>query len=246
MSIVVVIRSSDSYGPPGAFLVVLPGRHLRAGRAQRLPYLPPGAAAHRRQVELRRDAGLCRGGLCGAAGVHVVRVLVGALVVVGDQDLRTVLGDEAADPARHFLERHVPERVRPVLVLPVRHARVVVAERFHVADLEDPGRLFEFGQTQPGDCLRVVAGLAGLDPAGGVPVLAVGAGDNHCSDALVGVGSEDAATGRLVVGVGVYRHQGERLCHTHQPAMPRPGAPSGRLSRPAVPGRSGRPAAPTR
>src|SRR5262249_45526227 len=56
--------------------------------------------------------------------------------------------------------------------------------------------------------------LAGFDPAGRVAELAVGAGDYYRPDALVSVGGEDAPAGRLVVGVSVYRHQGERLCHT--------------------------------
>src|SRR6202034_2408635 len=82
--------------PAAALGVIFPGRHLNTGRAQRLPYRPPGAAAHRGQVDLRRDPCRPRRGLRGTAGVHVVRVLVGALVVIGDEDLGAVLGDQAA------------------------------------------------------------------------------------------------------------------------------------------------------
>ena len=146
--------------------------------------------------------------------MHVVRVLVRALVVVADQHLRAVCPDQFADPARDLGQRDVAERARVVLVLPLGHAGVTVAEGLQVGDAEDLDRLPKLGEAQLRHLLRVMAVLAGLDAAGGITELAVGTGDDDRSDALVGVGGEDATAGCLVVRVGVNCHEGKRLCHT--------------------------------
>ncbi len=69
--------------------------------------------------------------------MHVVGVLIRALGVIADHDLRAVLLDQPADPLRHFGKRDIAERFRPVLVVPVGHAGVVVTERFQIGDAED-------------------------------------------------------------------------------------------------------------
>ena len=57
----------------------------------------------------------------------------------------------------------------------------------------------------------VVPGLAGLQPARGVPELAVRAGDEHGADTLGRVAGQDAAgPDGLVVGMGVHCHEGQR------------------------------------
>ena len=58
----------------------------------------------------------------GAGRVHVVGVLIGAVWVVGDHDLRAVLLDQGADPVHHILERDIAERVGAVPVLPLGHS----------------------------------------------------------------------------------------------------------------------------
>jgi len=214
MSTVVVMRCSVS-----AICRITSGLgavgYIHAGFAQRLPYLLPVAAAHRGEVELGRDAG-ARGGGDGCFGrVHVVRVLVGARGVIGDHDLRLVPLDQGADPPGHLGSGDVAEGAGPVLVVPVRHAGVVIAERLKVGDAQDLAGLAQLRQPQLRHHLLVVTVLAGLDSTGRIPELTVRAGHDHGTDSLVTVGGQHAAGARcLVVGVCVYRHQGEIFCHS--------------------------------
>jgi hypothetical protein len=127
--------------------------------------------------------------------VHVIGVLVGPLVVVGDEHLRLVALDERRDPAGGHLQRDVAEGLRAGLVLPLSHAGVLVAKGLQVAHAKDLDRLAQLGQPQLRHRLHVVALLAGLDAARSVAELAIGAGDHNRADALVAVLAEDAAAG---------------------------------------------------
>ena len=63
--------------------------------------------------------------------------------------------------------------------------------------------------------------FAGLNLARRVAKLAIGAGYDDSSDALVRVERKDAASARsLVIGMSVHGHQGEDLsCHGRKPAL---------------------------
>jgi hypothetical protein len=149
-----------------------------------------------------------------AARVHVIGMLVRALIVVGDQHLRPVPLDEAGDPRRDLGLRDVDKRVGPVLVVPFRHARVVVAEQFQVRDPEDGAGLAQLSQPQAGHGLLVVPVLPRLDAALRVAEFPVRARHDHRPDALSGVGGEHPAGARcLVVGMGVHCHHCQRFCH---------------------------------
>jgi hypothetical protein len=63
--------------------------------------------------------------------------------------------------------------------------------------------------------------VVGLHATGQVTELAVGAGDQHRAHAFRGVLGEDAARRRrLVVGMSMHRHQGERIVGHGQDMMP--------------------------
>src|SRR5690348_7255356 len=141
-------------------------------------------------------------------------MLVGALGVVADHDLRAVPLDQRADAAGHLVQPDVAEGLRPVLVVPVGHARVVVSQHLQVADPEYLGRLAQLGQPQLGHRLRVVTVLAGLHAAGSIPELTVRAGHHDRADPLAGVCGEHAAGARgFVVRVSVHGHQRQFICH---------------------------------
>jgi len=102
--------------------------HVGAKFAQCLPNLAPVTTAHCGLVKLGRDTALCdRGSRC-QAGMDVIRMLVHAFVVVGDDYLGPVGLNQAGDPACDHVHGNVAERIRTVLVLPLRHTRVVITE----------------------------------------------------------------------------------------------------------------------
>ena len=69
----------------------------------------------------------------------------------------------------------------------------------------------ELGPAQGDQGGLVVRRVLRRDPPGAVAQLAVGAGDQHGADALVGVpGQDPSRPGGFVVGMGVHRHEGER------------------------------------
>src|ERR1700722_17745157 len=142
--------------------------------------------------------------------MDVVGVLVRTLIVIGDQYLRLVLFHQAGDPRGYVRLGDVAERVRPVLVVPVRHAGVVVTEQFEIADTEDLGGFAQLSEALAGYGLLVMPVWSGLDPRGPVAELTAGAGDDHGSDALGGVGGQHAAGARrFVVGMGMDGHHRE-------------------------------------
>jgi hypothetical protein len=148
------------------------------------------------------------------ARVHVIGMLVRALIVVGDQHLWPVPVDQLADPGRHLRLRDVAEGVRPVLIVPFRHAGVVIAEDFQVGHAQDRAGFAQLSQALLGYRLLVVPVLPGLDPARRVPELPVGARHDHGPDALGGVGRQHTARARrLVVRMGVHGHHCQRFCH---------------------------------
>ncbi len=102
MSMVVVMRCSAR--PLCRFSGVCAGRARPRRLLQRGPQFLPLADRHRGQVQLGRDAGAGHRGLRGPAGVHVVGVLVPAVRVVGDHDLRPVPLDQPADAGRDLVQ----------------------------------------------------------------------------------------------------------------------------------------------
>ena len=106
--------------------------------------------------------------------------------------------------------RHLREDIGPILVGPIDHPGVVVAEHLEMVDAELLAGLLELDSAGGDDRCLVVALLAGLHPAGGVAQLTVRAGDDHGADALGGSPGQDAAgADGLVVRVGVDCHEGE-------------------------------------
>jgi hypothetical protein len=128
--------------------------------------------------------------------VDVIGMLVGARGVIGDHDLRPVPLHQGTDPGGHLGHRDVAEGTGTVLVVPVRHARVVVAERLEVGDAEDLAGLAQLREPLLRHRLLVVAVLAGLDPAGRIPELTVRAGHDHGADSGVAVGGQHATGAR--------------------------------------------------
>ena len=231
MSTVVVMRCSASIACCSASGVSSKSGTSTPG-SRSASYLPPVAAADGAEVELGRDPGVGERRLGAHARVHVIGMLVKAPVVVGDQDLRPVLLDQARQPGRHLSLRDVAERVGTVLVLPFRHAGVVVTEQLQVRDAQDGARLAQLSQALLGHCLLVVPVLPRLDAARAVPEFAVRAGHDHRPDALRGVGGQHAAGARrLVIGVGVDRHHRQLLCHDSSLPDRRPDRPIGVTSR---------------
>src|SRR5260370_8189864 len=93
----------------------------------------------------------------------MIWMLVHAVRVVGDHDLRAVLVDQAADPVGDIAQRDVAERLRAVPVLPFRHAGIVVAEQLKLGDAEVLACLAQLGQPGQSDARPVVALLAWLE-----------------------------------------------------------------------------------
>ena len=117
---------------------------------------------------------------------------------------------QLGQPAAASSTGRPPEGRRRLVLRPALHARVVVAEQLEVGDAEDLAAGLELVRRSGTTTALVVPGLAGLDPAGGVPQLAVGAGHQDGAHALGGVTGQDAARpDRLVVGMGVHGHEGE-------------------------------------
>jgi hypothetical protein len=163
--------------------------------------------------------------------VHVIGVLIGPLVVVGDQHLRPVPLDQGGDPRRHLLQRDVAERVGPQVVVPFRHAGVPVAEQLQVRDPQDGAGLAQLSQALADYRLFVVPVLARLDATRPVPQLSVGAGHDHGADALGRVGGQDpAGAGRFVVGMRVDRHHRQRFCHASSVPDQAPDRPIGSVT----------------
>ena len=84
----------------------------------------------------------CGGGV-GAHGL-VVRMAVAAGGVVGYDDVRIDLGDDAAQPLHHGFGAGVAIGVGVVVVIPAFHAAVAVVQEPHVADAGDVHGVAEF------------------------------------------------------------------------------------------------------
>ena len=191
---------------------------LHAGLGHDVAEAVQPRAGDGRVVQLGRDATLRNGRVRDPVGLDVVGMPVEAVLVVGDDDLRLEGAHQRGQPAPRHGHRCPPEAVGRVVLRPALHARVVVAEQLQVRDAQDLATGLELLAAQRHHHRLVVPRLAGLDPAGRVPELAVGARDQHGAHPLGAVTGEDPARAdRFVVGMGVDRHEGERaLGHCRQ------------------------------
>ena len=145
----------------------------------------------------------------------MVGVVVAGVGEVGDHHLRTELLEELDEARRHDVVGLTMERARVLVLRPVLHARVAVAENLRMRHAERLGCHFELTQPDPGDVVGIVPVLSRLDVTGRVTELSVGAGDEHRAHAFCRIAGEGAAGAvRLVVGVRVHRHQ-RQLGHAH-------------------------------
>ena len=163
------------------------------------------------EVQLRRDAGALDGRQRDPIRLDVIGMVVAAELVVGDHDLRLMALHQGREACRALLDRHVAERVRTVLVLPLDHARVLIAELLEDINTEDVACLVQLGQTDCRDGCFVVGDVARFDTARSIAELTIGAGDHDRPDALVGVHGQHApGARRLVVRMSMHGHQSER------------------------------------
>ena len=141
--------------------------------------------------------------------LDVVGVSVEAVLVVGHDDLGTLLPQNRGHALGRLAHGRRPERVGVVVLGPAHHARVAVPESHQSTDTENLRRPCRVR------CSRICATssaswsvLVGLDAARCVAELAVGARDEDRAHALVGQDAKEAAgRTRLVVGVGVHRQE---------------------------------------
>jgi len=110
----------------------------------------------------------------------------------------------------------VARTTRVVVLRPALHTRVPVAESHQATDTENLHRIVEFDRTNRGDFVAVMMIGVGLGAVEGVAAFAVGAGDEHCSHALVREQTVEAARGaRLVIRMSVH---GEKIsCSIYSP-----------------------------
>lgn len=124
----------------------------------------------------------------------MIRVVVATLFVVGHDDVGPVQLVQLGEPFGRLLQGHVAEHVVPVLVLPVGHAGVVVAEHLEVGDAERFACPLELAPPDSGDLVGIVPVRPRLDTAGGIAELAVGAGHHDGPQPLGGVAGENSAS----------------------------------------------------
>ena len=136
------------------------------------------------EVQLGGDAGALDGRQRDAIRLDMIRMVVPTELVVGDHDLRLIALHQDRKARRALLDRHVPERPRTILVLPLDHARVLIAELLEDMNTEDVARLVQLGQTDRRDG-RFIVGRVAVEKGVAFEELARRNGDY----ALCGVGA---------------------------------------------------------
>ena len=190
-------------------------RQLDAVLLRDLAHAPSVRPRARDEVQLARDAARVERGDGYVVGLEMVGMVVAGVGEVGDHHLRAELLEELDQARGDDAVRLMVERPWVVVLRPVLHARVAVAEKLRVRHAERLGCDLQLAQTDARDVVGVVPFLAGLDVAGRIAEFSVGAGDQHRTHAFRRIAGE-GATGavRLVVGVCVYRHQ-RQFGHVH-------------------------------
>ena len=119
--------------------------------------------------------------------LQVVGMLVAVVDAVRRHDIRLVGLHERGEPVSRDVDGYGAECALVILVIPVRHAGVVVAEQLDLRHAQQLASLSQLAPSRRGHRLGVMACFARLDSAWAVAKLAVGAGDDDRADALCGV-----------------------------------------------------------
>jgi hypothetical protein len=139
----------------------------------------------------------------------VVGMAVAAEVVVRRDDVGPVPAHEPDQPPDRLVQIGLPERPRVAVAGPAHHVRVAVAERVPLRDAQLAHRVLELRGPQLGEAAVVLGGVeVGHHD---VALLAARARDDDDAAALGdGAGERAAHADRLVVGMRVNGHQGQR------------------------------------